>query len=333
MKLIFCLSNLFVPATLTIIKQAGGTPVMVFIDQEGILKFFKSLNMENVMIYYRKEPALKKNIYSICCYFKERSDTLKKLEKHNLRELYFFHNTFGESKNWLIMKLSKKVKTFFIPIFNELPFKKKQTITAIKSMLFSRLIYGIKIEPLFTGERYIPKINDSFFIKNNVQNKQLIIDNNYIKCLINEKYDFGNEKIVLLTGSIVELNQVEENEYIQKINALITSIGADKIVAKPHPRFPNRYGMENKLELIPAYIPANVLFASFKIFIGYSSTVLSEAVNEGLIAISLLDYFKSNSLTRCANYKEYLKENSLNDNIVFLTELADLKSILEKQNR
>ncbi|HCF38314.1 MAG TPA: hypothetical protein DER56_04460, partial [Thermosipho africanus] len=258
MKLIFCLSNLFVPATLTLIKKAENEPVMVYTDQEGMYQFFESLKLENVTVYYKKEPVLKKNISSIYTYFKERKDTLKKLEKHNIKELYFFHNTFGESKNWIIKKLSKKVKVFHIPIFNEVPFEKKQSIVATNKILFSRLIYGIKVDPLYTGERYIPKINNSFFIKINAQKTQLTIDNNYIKYLVDEKYDFGNKEIVLLTGSVVELNQVKKEEYIKKINALITSIGANKMMAKPHPRYPNRYGMENDLELVPPYIPANV---------------------------------------------------------------------------
>lgn len=71
---------------------------------------------------------------------------------------------------------------------------------------------------------------------------------------------------------------------------MINHIGNDKILVKPYPRFPSRYGLENKLKLIPPFIPANVLLSQFDVFIGYSTTLLSEAENEGLIGISLLNY-------------------------------------------
>jgi hypothetical protein len=319
MKLIFCLSNLFVPATLTLIKKEDKEQVMVYTDQEGMVQFFESLNLENVTVYYRTELYLKKNIQTIRKYFEERKRILKELRKLNTSELYFFHNTFGAIENWLIKYLSKTTKVFHIPIFNELPFERKYSLKALKGIIISWLANGINVIPLYTGERYIYKTADSFFKKINAKETQLTIDNEYIKHLIDEKYNFGNKEIVLLTGTIVELNQVEEEEYIKKINALITSIGADKMVAKPHPRFPNRFGMENELELVPPYIPANVLFSKFKIYIGYSTTVLTEAANEGLTAISLLDYFEPISVERKSNYKKYLLDNLENGYINFST--------------
>lgn len=56
--------------------------------------------------------------------------------------------------------------------------------------------------------------------------------------------------------------------------------------------------MENQLELVPSFNPANVLFTKFKFFIGYSISVLTEAGNEGLMAISLMDYFEPVSIKR-----------------------------------
>jgi len=282
---------------------------MVYTDQEGMYRFFESLKLEHVTVYYRKELHLKKNIRIIRNYFKERKRILNELKSRHSDELYFFHNTFATVENRIIKKLSKTTMVYHIPIFNKLPFKKRYTIRALKGVLLSWLINGIKVVPLNTGERFIYKVDDSFFRKINANKKQLIIDNKFIKELIDKRFYLGKIEIVLLTGSIVELNRVEEQEYISKIDALIDTIGADKIVAKPHPRFPNRYGKEKELELVPPYVPANVLFTKFKIFIGYSTTVLTEAANEGLTAISLLDYLEPVSEDAKDNYKEYLINN------------------------
>jgi hypothetical protein len=309
MKLIFCLSNLFVPATLTLIKNTEKEQVMVYTDQVGMFQFFESLNLDNVRVYHRKELYLKKNIQTIYKYFKKRKRIFRELQKQNFNELYFFHNTFGDIENWIIKKLSKSVKIYHIPIFNEIPFEKKYSLKAYKGLFISLFINGINVVPLYTGERYIYIISNSFFNKINAQKKQISIDNIFIKKLIDEKYDFCNKEIVLLTGSIVESNHVEVSEYIKKINALINTIGADKIVVKPHPRFPNRYGMEKELEMVPSFIPANVLFAKFNIYIGYSTAVLIEAAKEGLTAISLLDYLVPVSKDRRDNYKKYLRVN------------------------
>lgn len=323
MKLIFCLSNLFVPATLTLIKNAGKEKVMVYTDQEGIDKFFESLNLDNVEVYYRNELHLKKNIHTVQKYLKVRKGILRELQKRNFNDLYFFHNTFGIIENWLIKILSKTLKVYHIPIFNEIPFEKKYSLKAIKEILLSWLINGVNVIPLYTGERFIYKISDSFIEKIKAQKKTITIETEFIKELIDEKYVFSNKEIVLLTGSVIELKQVEEEEYTAKINALINTIGADKIVAKPHPRFPNRYGKEKELELVPPYIPANVLFAKFKTFIGYSTAVLTEASNEGLTAISLLEYLEPVSNERRDNYKKYLVANQVGNRIKYPVNLID----------
>tara|TARA_R110002049_G_scaffold2365_2_gene17256 strand:- start:13365 stop:14387 length:1023 start_codon:yes stop_codon:yes gene_type:complete len=332
MKLIFCISNLFIPATLTLIKEAGDKHVLVYTDQKGILEFFESIHLKNVTIYYRQEIYLRKSLKSIVGYFKVRNKILKELQSYSFSELYFFHNIFGMIENWLMKALSSKMKIYQIPIFNELQFDKKYTIKSLKGVLRALVIDKVKVEPLWNGHRFIYRASDSFFKSIKAKIIKLSIDDAFIKEIIQDTFRFGDSKMVLLTGSVIELKQVSEDEYIKKINVLIEKIGRKHISAKPHPRLNNRYGFENDLNLIPSFIPANVLFSKFKIFIGYSSSVLSEVADNGGIAISLLDYFKPVSNQYRNTYKNYLNDNLEKGIIHYPTNIDSVISILRNNS-
>ena len=326
MKVIFCISNLFVPATLTLIEKAESRSVLIYTDQEGIYHFFKVLELDNLILFYRPITYLKKDIRILAKYLKERNVILKQLSSYNPTELYFFHNTFGGIVNWLIRKMSSDTQVFHIPIFNKLAFVKRYSWSALKGVIISNVINRTEVVPLWTGERYIYQLRDSYYRKINAQTIDIIPNIEYIKKLIEKKFNLSDHKIVLLTGSIVELGLVEEQEYTTKINNLIKTFRKERFIAKPHPRFPNRYGLEKELELIPSYVPANVLFKKYKVFIGYTTTVLTEAANEGLVAISFVDYLEPVNHDRRENYKRYLLKNLNAGKILFP---KSLKGIIE----
>ena len=331
MKLILCISNLFIPATLTLIKEAGDKPVLVYTDQKGILDFFESINLKNVTVYYRQELYLRKNIKSVVTYFKERKKILIELQSFNFSELYFFHNTFGMIENWLMKALSSNTKVFQIPIFNELQFGEKHTLKSLKGVLRALIIDKVKVEPLWNGQRFIYRTSNSFFKSINSKIIKLSKDEVFIKEIIQDTFNFEDSKIILLTGSVVEMKQVNEDEYIKKVNALINAIGEQHISAKPHPRLNNRYGLENELNLIPSFIPANILFSKFNVFIGYSTATLAEVADKGGVAISLLDYLKPVSDDYRNSYKNYLNNNLENGIVHFPTNIDSIISLLKEK--
>ncbi len=327
MNLIFCISNLFVPATLTLLKKKK-EKFIIYTDQEGIFKFFENLNFDHVDLYYNPEIILAKNLASILDLEKRKLKVLSDLQLYSCTQLYFFHNSFGNFENWLIRKLSKNSKVFHIPVFNELPGHPKMDLTGLKGKIISNLFFSFNSQPIWTGERSIFKMKDSFFRSVNAMQIQIKPDNEFIQKIIDQKFQFGKKNIVLLTGSVVELGRVEEQEYIKKINTLISAIGEHNILCKPHPRFPNRFGLEKNLEIIPSYIPANVLIKKFPTFIGYNSGLLSEACNENALSISLIEYFGITSLELKDKYQKYLKKNVHTGEIKFpktLKELVTLK--------
>jgi hypothetical protein len=299
-----------VPHTLSLIKESNEN-ILVYTDQEGMYRFFKELSLPNVELYLRKDLNIGRNLKSIFKIHDKRSEILHLLLKKEPSTIYVFHNTFGSIENWIIKKLSKKgVKLHFFPVFNNWPFNVKYTLKSVVGIFKNYILHSVFTEPLWTGKRFIFRLPESYFRKHKAKNINLIVDEQYINTLVSEKFSLTKKEIVLLTGTVVELNQVEEQEYIMKINKLINIIGIDRIIAKPHPRFPNRYGLEKELEVIPYFIPANVLYGIFGTFIGYSSSVISEAADHKLNAISTIDYFKPVSMEIAKNYKVYLMKNS-----------------------
>lgn len=325
MIIIFCLSNLFVPHTLTLVKQSK-KKVLVYTDQEGMYKFFTELSLPNVEVFFRQDLNIGKDIGSAKRIIAKRNELLVWLLKKNPEKIYFFHNTFGGIENWLIKKLSVKANIFHIPVFNDLPFETNYNIESVIGILKNYYTHGVLTEPLWTGDNFIFKLPKSFFFKYNMKRLKPKVDEEYIQAIVTNKFGFTRNKIVLLTGTVVELNQVEEEEYITKINKLINALGKDQIIAKPHPRFPNRYGLEKELEVIPSYIPANVLFSIFNTFIGYSTSVLSEAADLGLNAISTIDFFDSLNTEKAKKNKKYLIKNSKTGDISFISGVNNIDS-------
>lgn len=324
MTIIFCLSNLFVPHTLTLINESN-KKVLVYTDQEGMHKFFTELSLPNVEVFYRKDLNIGRNLKSAKLIINKRNEILNWILEKNPDKVYFFHNTFGSIENWLIRKLSNKSKLFHIPIFNEFPFESVYNLKSIKGILRNYYIHGVITEPLWTGDRFIFKLPNSFFLNNNVKRLKLKINESFINTIVSKKFEFANKEIVLLTGTVVELNQVEEGEYITKTNKLIEMIGKDRLIAKPHPCYPNRFGLEKELDVIPYYIPANVLYSVFNTFIGYHTSVVSEAADQELDAISTIDYFEPFNMEKALNYKNYLINNTKSGRIIFFSDLNSLK--------
>jgi hypothetical protein len=327
MKLIFCLSNLFVPYALTLINSSE-EKVFIYTDQEGIYRLFNELALKNVEVYYREDLNIGKNFKSLRKIIKKRKEVLKYLIKKNPQEVYFFHNIFGSIENWLIKKLSKCAVLIHIPVFNELPYEKRYNLKSVVGILKKYFIFNIIMEPLWDGQNFLYKIPESFFLRHNVRRLELNTDKVYIKKLLFNKYNFKNKKIVLLTGSVVETGQVDKKEYIKKINNLINEIGRDNILVKPHPRFTNRYGLEKELDEIPYYIPINLLYGFFDTYIGYYSTALSEAADLNLNAISTLNYFENLNKDKVKKFKQYLIANTKLGRINFLNDLNLLKNFL-----
>lgn len=78
-----------------------------------------------------------------------------------------------------------------------------------------------------------------------------------------------------------------------------------------HPRFDDMIGKEQELNELPKFIPGNVILDAFDIYIGYFSTLLVEAAQNGKKVISTLYLMKPQNEASQQRFYEYL-ENRLN---------------------
>lgn len=255
---------------------------LVLVDQYCFVKLFNFLNLPNVILIVTKNPSIKElNI--------TKKKLLEQIGKYNISKIYFFHNEFGDISNWLIHKLSHKVKIYHGEIYKSLPYPTKYNLKGLKLKIRYQLLYQTNIDPKYNGSRFIPSLSHLFFKANNINN--IKCDNNLelISKYINDKLNIQQNKILLLTGSVVSSQQVDALTYEKYMDKIITAIGEKNILSKCHPRFNDLFGKECELQQVPSYIPANLILNNFECFIGYNSTLLVEAAAAGKKAISLID--------------------------------------------
>lgn len=325
MTLIFCLSNLFIPTALTIIKNHETEQVVLYTYEKGIRLFFEKLNIAHLTIYFRADLNPRRPLF----YLRDKRLILNEIADYNFDTVYFFHNSFGGFENWLITKLSSRSQILFVPIFNDLKFRERWTLGSTLQVLYSMLVYKTEVRPLYNGQVFIYKMDEGFFKKVKAKSTEIAIDHEYIKERIEKCFVIENQaRILLLTGTIVELNHVDEQEYTVKLDDLIENIGKDMMMVKAHPRYPNKFSKENELDEIPAFIPANVLLSKFDVFIGYTTSVVAEAAQNGRIGISLVNYLEPVSKERQKNYRDYLLNNLESGTIYFPENLDELLSLL-----
>lgn len=308
-----------------LISEYKEDDIVIYTYESGIKKFFEELKLERVEVYFRDEVNYKK----VFQFFKLKYRTLKYFNTNKkIDKIYFFHNTFGLFENWLIKKLSKDIKIVYIPTFDNLGFKKRLSFKGLKQKIISLFFYGLDSEILWTGDVFLPRTKTKFFKSIKAQYRDLDIDSTVINDFTTKHFQLPEGNIVLLTGSVIEMGRVTLNEYSHKINELLCELGIDNILAKPHPRFVDRFALEKQLKLIPSYVPANILFLKYKVFIGYSTCVVSEAVSVGCLGISLLDFFKPNSITMQKNYKYYLNANLSKGEIKYPKTTQEIKDLI-----
>mgnify|MGYP003631592799 CR=1 FL=1 len=327
MKVIFCLSNLFIPSSIMLINEYKEEDILIYTYESGIKKFFEELKLERVKVYFRDEVNYKK----FRQFFKLKFRTFKYFNTNkNIDKIYFFHNTFGLFENWLIKKLSKDIKIVYIPTFDNLGFKKRLSLKGLKQKIISLFFYGLDSEILWTGDVFLPRTKPYFFKTINAQYRRLNIDPAVIDSFTTKHFQLPDGNIVLLTGSVVEMGRVTLDEYSYKINELLRELGVNNVLAKPHPRFMDRFALEKQLQIIPSWIPGNILLLKYKVFIGYSTCVVSEAVSVGRLGISLLDFFKPNSITMQNNYKNYLNTNLTQGEIKYPKTTQEIKDLISE---
>ena len=307
MKKVFvliCNSNLFVPYVLSEVMNHRDKAFLIMSDIENMVRFFNEMSLPNMAV-------LRYSQSTSTTFLKIKRKLLAQTAPYDIQSICFFHAEYGGIINWFLQRKAKEgVEIFYCKVFSSMPYSRASGFLALRFRFLYRLLNGVDVDVLCGVNRFIPSLPQRFFDRVGAIPYEIKIDYDAISLLISQCFpDVGSDaKVVLLTGSNVAMNMVEEEEYTVKTNALINAIGKDKCIAKCHPRFNDLFGEESELRAIPSYIPGNLVIGKYDVFIGNHSTLLVEAAVAGKLAISLLDYYEQKDVAQKGTVKAFFQD-------------------------
>lgn len=295
MKIIFCLSYLSVPTTISIIESSNAD-FLIVTSNKILDTFFKRFYPGEKIFLLKSTPLISKNplqsisnLYFIHKYKKEILDRFKVFRK---TDVCFFFVAFCEFETWLIKQLSMANNIYYKPAVSIQNLTSDQSIQAKIGKWVRRFIYSIDFKVLTSGKNTYYALSHKFL--QGIKAKEFHIEVNIESIcdkIIDSFQEIENVRILILCGGIIG-TYVERSEYIRQmdilINLLIKKFGCDALAIKAHPRFDEYFSKENLLKKIPVDIAANLILSHFDTIIGYSTATLAEAANAGKKSISLL---------------------------------------------
>lgn len=338
MKIIFCLSYLEVPDTLTLIEKSKNEEFVVVTYNSNLRKLFSTFYGEDRIFFFENQiPILSKSpfrlINNLLAISKLKRRTWEKFRAYKNCEVYFSAVDFCEFEAWLVTKLSKSNRVYYKPEVSIDHLKTKYTVYSFIYILVNRVVYRIQLRPLWNGKNYCFAIGKDFLKRTNATKYEVHIDKDVLNNIIKSHFDLDHKEILLLVGGPIEEGNVDEGEYITKMDTLIDFLkekhGLENLAIKVHPGYLKVYSKENEIETIPSFIPANLIFHFFKVVIAYNTAALFEAANENRIAISLLKYMKPTDDNVCRSYINYLNSNAKNS-VYFPQSINGIEEILKR---
>ena len=335
MKIIFCISYLNIPITLTITEQCT-TPFLIATCDEKIYRLFATFYPKERLIYFEKaKPEITKNPCKIITNAAFNQRLKRKLEvqfgSYDHCDIYFFLYAFGESAAYVVKHLSQRNRIFYIPAVKvETAPSSPFSLYRLVIIIAKKIAFGLDVYAINDGSRDVFPYSESYFRSLNCTKLDIVADHKVIQKFQQQHLNIANKKILILTGMIVETGMVEKADYSKVMDELIKALPAGQIAIKLHPRASQKYSAENNLPELKKEWPANMLIHAFPVIIGYHSASIYEAANAGRVAVSLLDLIDPVNPIEKADAKAYLKNHLTTKNPIHFPRTID--ALLEKIN-
>lgn len=315
MELLLCNTNLAVTTVVCQLVKHPDKQFMVLTDVKNIFTFLSLIAPSNMELHFIKSDY---SLLSLWELLKKRREIKALVAKSEIDNVYCYHQAFGGFYNWIITYCHKRgCKITYYRLLENLTLPHAKGLNAFKLRMIYSFLYSTDIVALDRGNSYmLPKLSSTFYQKNKINEERYLVDEKIIEkvaqiILCKLGLTINGHVVLLLTGSVLDTEQVTMTEYSQKIKKLIEHIGSNRIIAKCHPRFTDETEEEKKLAHIPFYIPMEFLLDYFKIFIGYNSTILKIAADKGHTAISLISYMKPVDGKRRDNWYIYFGKSNI----------------------
>jgi len=337
MNIYFCLSYLSVPHTITLIKENHGTNYLIVSSNVELYKFFTELFDKKKILFLQTSsitfPFSIKFIYfpvKLVEVFILKWRAWKYFRKVHDANIYFFFNGAAFFYAWLIYKLSKNNKLYYQEDIDLSVFPEKKEFVTWVNKYFIKILYNEAVVPIDQGNGNIAyKMSQDFISKVKVNKIEIDLSSKNISNWLNMKFNFPKGDILFLSSFIKEFG-TNEDEYIKQNDNLLCELrnSGYKIHLKLHPRCNIKNSLEKELFEIPKYYPANLLL-NYKVIIGYASATLAEAANNGILSISLVDFYKFATTEEPTNLKSYLISNLIQGKmILFPLNINEIRKLL-----
>lgn len=338
MDIYFCLSYLSVPHTITLIRNTNTPDFKIVTSNNQIYKFFDKLfDKDKITLIpsFSYTIPLSKGIVlfpiKLIWIWRMKHKTWNRFKGIENQNVYFFFNASAYSHAWIIYKLSKRNTIFYQEDTNLSMYPGNVNLKTWINKQFLNLVYKLQADPIDLGNGLITyKIKTKYFTKVNAESLKIELNYKEISKWVNNLLNFPRGDILLLTGLMAEFGLTVEN-YIKWSDILIAQLKkcGYTVHFKMHVRQSVKYSLEKTLYEVPKYLPASLLL-HYKIYISYMSSALTEAANNDILAISLINYFPSNKEERKENFKNTLKKNLDRDKVIYYPPtLSEILNIID----
>lgn len=316
-NIIFCLSYLSVPDTISLI-EGSRNEYLIVTSQSSLAIFFRRLYESEKIVCFDFVPLLSKNpvqlVRNMLRVMQYKREVWAKFRGYDNANIYSFSMAFCEFESWLIKKMSVNNHVFYKPAVNIGSLEPDNSIYAKVNVWLRYIFYGIYFPPVVGPDCTYYTVSNSYLSEINAKGFDLTPELDVVdKKIMSNLGAIKDAKVLILCGGTAGV-ECEKEEYIHKMDALIDFLvekyGYEALAIKAHPRLSDYHSKENSLKKIPSDIAANLIVSHFDMVIGYATATLIEAARCGVKSVSLLRYFECLNVSEREYYIQYLKRNT-----------------------
>ncbi len=336
MIIIFCVSHMYVPATLDLISQEKGD-LCIYTDLKSLYTFFSKMYPDK-KVFWDDNTKTGTTLYKLTLgVIKDKRRKIDYFDKLSFDKVVFFHEGDVPQANWLIKRIYRRQKphVVYIPVQRSFYFgtyyKEPLSVKRFLQKLITYFVWHYWSHYYLYLNSLHLVMDKSFFKATRAEEQEWkpqdssFFDEIDKHLLPRERYPVSS--IVWIENTLTGWGaKWDENSYIKVIDNALDCIKDRKIFFKGHPDMVRKYGRENEMEDIPAFIPGSLMLKRFSCYIGVVSALLYEAADAGTPTICLLKLIDMDEKKK-SDLVSFMKDR--NNNIMFPETLEKLNDMIK----
>ena len=253
-------------------------------------------------------------------------------------DLFIYHNAFDMAGFYLaaLWKGKRKGVVFFSLldwprpkyqfVLSKLCREYRQIISCLVEWVLIRSVWNLKNITVRSTPLPVLGISDDFKRRYKIQ-KYIKAKPCEIRCVAASRNVFSQSISILLLGEAFQTPDAHK-KFVEVLTYLMEYY--PDILVKPHPSESDITIYKN-VAIVPAFVPAELLIGSCKLVIGVGSTVLKEALAQGVPAVSLLKILHDERSDHFVFYHSFLTKNCDGNQLHMPASLAEIVSVIDNE--